>query len=473
MGSPINKIIGLKKSSFDESIKSKDGIRLRRARLIPLSKPGDEMTLTSIFLSSFKLVDEFKRYLFKELKLQNGGKVFVYTEVAFPDFKESRIDGLILIVKAGVIKDAALLEMKNKTHELNQEQVERYIQVAREYKIPKVVTVSNQFVSEVTQSPLKLKPLKTVQVFHLSWSHILTIAHVLLFKNDMNIRDEDQVKIMEEIVAYIESPVSGVIGVTQMRKGWDELTKNIHAGSHITIKDPLVNEAVLSWQQQERDMALMLSRKVGVFVVSGQKKFKADLAGRLANDCKKLVDTKTLDSTLRVKNAVSDISIKGLFEKKAVEMSVKISIPTDKTVKGQIGWMKRQIETCRKKSQERRLSTSIDSIIDTELKVDINIKHSKNMIRVPYNSFDSILEVINKKEINYFSVVLVKDFRSAFSSRKKFVQTLDSMLLDFYRGLVEHLVNWKQPSPKVVEDNYFSDIEYFIENSDISIDEHI
>ena len=131
----FNKIVGLKKSDFDESIKSKDGIRLRRARLIPLSKPGDEMSLTSIFLSSLKLVDEFKHHLFKKLNLQNGGKVYVYTEVVFPSFKDSRIDGLILVVKSGVITDAALLEMKNKSQDLEVAQVEKYIQVAKELKI--------------------------------------------------------------------------------------------------------------------------------------------------------------------------------------------------------------------------------------------------------------------------------------------------------------------------------------------------
>ena len=473
MDTPIKKIVGLKKSDFDNSIKSPGGIRLRRARLIPLTKPGDEMTLTSIFLASLKLVQEFKQHLFKELKLQNGGRVYVYTEVAFPEFKESRIDGLILVVKAGVIKDAAILEMKNKNNLLEQEQVERYIQIARALKIPKLITISNQFVSALTQSPLKLKPLKSVQVFHMSWSYIMTLAHVLLFKNETNIRDEDQVKIMEEIVAYLESSVSGVSGVTQMRAGWDELTKNIHAGSHIKISDPLVNEAVLSWHQQERDMALMLSRKVGVFVKSGQKKFKSDLAGRLTSDCKKLVDSKCLDSTLVVKNAVSDVQVKGHFEKKSVEMSVNIFIPSDKTVKGQIGWMKRQIENCRKKYSGSGLSADIDSLINSELKIDINIKHSKNKIRVPFNSFDSVLDEINKKELNGFSVVLVRDFRRNFGSRKNFVVTLETMLLDFYRGFVEHLVNWKQPSPKVSEDNYFSDIEYFIEHCEISIDDPV
>ena len=466
----INKIVGMKKSVFDESIKSKDGIKLRRARLIPLSKPGDEMSLTSIFLSSLKLIDEFRLHLFKELKLQYGGKVYVYTEVVFPNFEDSRIDGLILVVKAGVIKDAALLEMKNKNHDLEITQIERYIKIAKELTIPKLITISNQFVSEVTQSPLPIKPPKSVSVYHLSWSHILTLAHILLFKNDNNIRDEDQVRIMEEIVAYFEAAISGVVGVTQMKTGWEELTKKIHSGSHITAKDPLVSEAVLSWHQQERDMALMLSRKVGVFVKSGQIKYKNDLAGRLTSDSKALVENKSLSSLMKVKNAVSDITIDAYFEKKSVEMSVRVSIPSDKTIKGQIGWIKRQIQTCQKKTKDDSLSKSMGDLLNRELKIDLNIKHAKNHLRIPFNSLDDIVKEIDNKEINCFHVVLVKDFKGAFTAPKKFVITLDQMLLDFYRGFVEHLVNWNEPSPKVVEDNYFSDIEYYIENCDLELD---
>ena len=54
----LTKIIGLKKSEFDIMAKLPDSpIQLRPARLIPALKTGDEMALTSIFLSTLKLVN--------------------------------------------------------------------------------------------------------------------------------------------------------------------------------------------------------------------------------------------------------------------------------------------------------------------------------------------------------------------------------------------------------------------------------
>ena len=57
----LKKLIGLKKTDFDLYMKKHDDIlpiqiHVRPARLIPMLKIGDEMALTSIFLSSLKLV---------------------------------------------------------------------------------------------------------------------------------------------------------------------------------------------------------------------------------------------------------------------------------------------------------------------------------------------------------------------------------------------------------------------------------
>jgi hypothetical protein len=53
--------------------------------LIPTLKTGDEMALTSIFLSILRLVKEYKYNIFKDLKLINKGQVYYYTEVTFPE----------------------------------------------------------------------------------------------------------------------------------------------------------------------------------------------------------------------------------------------------------------------------------------------------------------------------------------------------------------------------------------------------
>ncbi len=461
----FSKLIGIKKSEFDALIQAEKGIRLRRSRLIPTTKVGDELSLTSIFLSSLRLIDEFKNHIFKAINMPIGGKLYVYTEVSFPLFKDSRLDGLVIIVKGGKISDAAILEMKNKNNELDVDQIKRYLEVAKALKIPRLITVSNQFVSEPSQTPLLIKPPKSIKMFHLSWTYILTIAHLLLFKNNMNISDADQASIMEEVIAYFESNISGVLGVTQMRKGWDELTRAIFSGVTFKQNDEKVAEAVLSWHQQERDMALALSRKVGVLVKSGYTKHRTDLKQRLLDDAKKLATQNNLSSILKVDGAVSDINIDAIFEKKAIEMSIELSIPQDKTLRGQAGWMKRQVSKCRTKCEQLNLNEDIDFLFTRELFVDVNIKFAKTDHRVLAINIESIINDLKGKDITSFKVVLSKDFKSAFTSRKKFVSTIDNLLIDFYKGFVEHLENWTKPSPKVIEKQYsYPDENNYIEN---------
>jgi hypothetical protein len=88
----INKLIGLKKIDFDLFIESNQ-IQVQKTRLIPTLKTGDEMALTSIFLSTLRLVKEYKLNIFKDIKLLNSGHAYYYTEVTFPEIdKKSRID---------------------------------------------------------------------------------------------------------------------------------------------------------------------------------------------------------------------------------------------------------------------------------------------------------------------------------------------------------------------------------------------
>ncbi|GAG68540.1 unnamed protein product, partial [marine sediment metagenome] len=125
-----------KKNEFDKFTK-KGGIKLREAHLIPIIKPGDEMALASVILSSIRLIKEFRRMIFSDTKISKGGHIFVFNEVIFSQFPNSRVDGLLLTVRGGVIKDAAIFEMKNGTNDLDQEQIERYKKIAESYNIPK------------------------------------------------------------------------------------------------------------------------------------------------------------------------------------------------------------------------------------------------------------------------------------------------------------------------------------------------
>ena len=462
MDKKIDKIVGLKKSEFDLFIEKKS-ISLREARLIPSIKIGDEMALTSVILSSIRLIKEFRKMILSAAKMMTGGKIYVYTEVGFDEFKDSRIDGLIIIVKSGIIKDAALLEMKNGTDELEKEQIEKYIKIAKNYNVPRLITISNQYVSEPSQFPINIKPPKSINLYHYSWSFLLTLAHILLFDNDLNIEDEDQVEIMKEVVYYLENDKSGVSGFTQMKQGWKEVVEKINSGTSIKKTDPDLDEAVISWQQEEKDMALILSKNLGIFVNSGDSKYKNNLQGRINNDKTTLLEKKRLTSSLKVKGAISDIRINARFDKRIIEMSVDLKAPQDKKIRGQMGWIKKQIENCYKKNQSEYEK------IAKEIFIDVSLKNMSKNERITVANIDSFYTDFKDKEVKEFKLIFIKDFGKQFSSRKNFVKIIEEMLIDFYTGIVQHLSKYEQPAPKIIEKKEIFNTEIIPEQNEISL----
>jgi len=461
MNKIFNNIIGLKKEEFDKFINVSEGIFLRSAKLIPFINPGKEEALTSVFLSSLKLIKEFREDILASIGIRIGksGKIFVYTEINFPNDIENRIDGLIIIVKGGTIKDAALLELKNGKDEIKEEQIKRYLEVAKCYGIPRLITISNQFVSSPTQFPISIKSSKNVDLFHLSWSYILTLAQILLFKNDKNIEDEDQAAIMNEVVDYFEHNKSGVCGFTQMKPGWKSVVDKHKAGIELKYEDCDVKEAVESWMQEERDMALILSRNLGLLVKSGESKFKNNFVARIDRDIKKIVEKKVLTSTLRVEGAVSDITINVHFGRRCVEMTVIINPPRNKKSIGQLGWLKKQLEKCRNKCEKK-----YESIIN-ELHIGVRLKKSNHFDRFHLSKLEERAEDYKKKEIREFRVVQVKDFGGKFSAQKKFVETIEKMLLDYYECVVQYLEQPRVMAPKMtsVNNDDIEDIEKIVE----------
>ncbi len=436
----LTKLIGLKKEEFDYFVISGQ-IQLQSARLIPVLKTGDEMALTSIFLSSLKLIKEFRDGIFKEIGLSRSGKIYYYTEVSFKEISPSRIDGLIIVVQKNKITDAAFLEMKSGKNTLVKEQIEKYIEVAKKLKVEKLITVSNEFVSDVTQSPLKIKTPKKITLLHFSWTYIITKGQLLLFKNDTNIEDKDQVEIMKEVLYYFENPLSGVRGYNQMKPGWKELCENVHAHKPLKIKDDYISDAVLSWHEEERDMSLLLSRRLGVLVRPINKS-----TDRLKEDVKKVVKDNMIIGGISVKGAVSDILINADFERRVISMSIKILPPSNKGNSAKVTWITKQLLNCNKKSPvifERHKK---------DIWIESNIKFAKDNIKIKISELSNLSEIVKStKDIQWFHVKLNKSFGSKFSNPKKVIELMENMILDYYEGIVQYMVSWKKPAPKIVE----------------------
>ena len=437
------KLIGMSLDDFDALLSSGKELHLQPARLIPFYKPGDEMAITSIFLSALRLVNEFRDQVFRTINLSRSKYLRIYTEAEFVLFERKRVDGLILVIRGKKIIDALLLEVKNKSNELNVQQIQDYLGIAKAYGVPNLLTISNQFVSFPTQSPLNIRPPKNVSTYHLSWSFILTVAHILLAKNDNNIADEDQVEIMSEIVYYFESPNSGILGFTQMKPGWVELTQKANAGTSLKITDPCVEETVSSWLQEERDMALILSRKLGLLVKSGKAKFKNDLSARVKHEKKELIGCSCLKSSLQIDGAASSLDIKAFFDRKNVEMSATLSPPLDKKTRGQISWIGNQVK------QSERKNPDLFKLLLPDLFIEITLKFVSAPIRLHFNELDTAADMIGGREIKSFSIVLLKYLGRKFESRKGVVQIFEDMLLNYYQGILQYLKRWEKPVPQI------------------------
>lgn len=438
MKKKFSKLLGLKYEDFLIHIDTKQ-IIAQKARLIPLLKTGDEGALTSIFLSTIKLVKEYRDSIFKEVKIGRNGKAYYFTEVIFNDIdKNSRIDGLIIVVSKGIIRDAIVFEMKNKNLSVDKEQVNKYINLCKKIGVLKMATVSNEFVSDSTQSPVKAKAPKNFSLYHFSWIYLMTKGQLLLFKNDDNIKDQDQVEIMREVLHYLDNPKSGVNGYHIMKRGWKETVEKITNRIPLKVSDEFVEEAVESWHEEEKDMALLLSRKLGILVKS-----TAHNKESLKNDIRKIVKNQELFGNLSIKNSVSDIKIRVDFEVKAVSMSVKVVPPLNKGTAARISWIGKQLEYAKKKNE------SIFQSIEKDILIEANIKHARKHIRIPLNGFDTLVQDSKGKEIQAFNIVLLSKFNTGFASNKKFITLIESMVLNYYAGIVQNLANWNQPAPKL------------------------
>lgn len=434
----LAKLVGLKKEDFDVFVRTGQ-IQVQSSKLIPTCKIGDEMALTSIFLSSLRLVKEYRDNIFKEIKLTRSGKAYYFTEVSFPELdKKSRIDGMIVVVVKETIKDVVFFEMKNKNVGIDKIQIERYLELAKKLKVDKLITVSNEFVANSSLSPINVRVPKSISMYHFSWTYLMTVAQLLLFENEENITSLDQIEIMNEVMEYLENPVSGVSGYTKMKAGWKELVESIGAQKPLKISDQFIEDAVLSWYEEEKDMALYLSRNLGVLVKSTPKK-KDSLKSDIAN----VIKRNSLCGILSVKNSVSDIKVLADFERRSVSMSVKVIPPLDKGTKARITWLSKQLQNCKKQTE------MIFSKMEKDIWIEADIKFGKSHIRINLSELGTLLDLTAGREIQAFNVILISRFGVNFASVKKFVELIERMIIEYYAGIVQHMTNWNRHAPKL------------------------
>jgi hypothetical protein len=189
------------------------------ARLIPTSgingAEEQERRATSALLAVMGSVKEFGRALIAPLGAPSGA-IETYIEVPF-DLGGRRIfpDGLIR-ARRGTKSWTALVEVKTGDNALATEQLENYLDVAREHGFDALITISNEMPPSPGIHPTAVdrRKLRKVSLHHWSWTEVLT--HAVMQKEFRGVADPEQAWILGELIRYLEHPKSGAMSFDDM-----------------------------------------------------------------------------------------------------------------------------------------------------------------------------------------------------------------------------------------------------------------
>ena len=400
-----------------------------------------EERATSVLLSMFMFVPQFAEAVLNEAGAKVGQRSTIqcYTEIVFnnKDFNNLRPDGLIVITH-GKKSWSALVESKVGNNNLNKEQIENYLDLAKEIGANAVITVSNQFATIPTHHPVPVAKNKTrsVELYHFSWMAVLSKAVVM--SNTKSIEDREQAFMLKELVRYLNHPSSGICAMSSMNPEWKDICNQVQQGATLNKSSKDAEETVSAWHQLFRYLAVDLSMSTNSKVTVVVSKAHAnDASVKQQEDVNELVSNGMLTDELSVPNAASNILVTADFTRRVITLSMKIDTPKDKTKPtAPINWLIRQLKSTEENDVLIR-AVWPGRVSDTQERLSAVLEDSS--ILVPEGMKDLPRNIL---------VVRVIDLGAKFKQPKNFVEYMLSSVKDYYRDVGQHLNKWVPKPPK-------------------------
>ncbi len=407
------------------------------ARLIPAfgirGQEEQEKRATSSLLAVMRAVPEFGKSLVCELGAPRG-RISTYAEVQLKDAagKTSIPDGAI-VVERGKKSWRALLEVKTGTAELNEEQVSRYIDLARAQDFDAVITISNQITASVDESPVKIhgSKLKRVSLWHLSWWWVITEA--VLQHRHRGVSDPDQAFILGELIAYLDDERSGAGGFQDMGQQWVSVRE---AARDQTLRANADARAVAeSWEQFLDYLCLSFGQDLGSDVEPVRRKQSRE--DRFEALVRELVEAGKLTASFRVPDAIAPVSIEADLRNRRVTTRVRVPAPQEGRARGRISWMLRQLK---------------DAPPDLRVEVSFARTSETTACLLPAAREDPQLLLSGtdpKREPRAFDLALTRPMgKKRGRDQGSFIGDTRRHGIEFYREVVQDLKPWRAPAPK-------------------------
>lgn len=412
------------------------------ARLFPvLADTSKEGRAVSVLLASMSIVDDLSRTMLATVGRPRMGvrtRVRTFTEVVpanMPGVVAGRPDGLI-VVETGRRSWTALVEGKIRRSKLDAEQIETYLKIAKANGIDAVVTISNEFAAVPHHHPVRVKVPKGVELFHWSWTSILTHAKVLLAEKE--VEDREQKYLLGELVRFLDDDSTGVMRFDRMGGDWRGMVSSVVAGAALVDSDA-VEDAVANWHQECRDLALKLTEEVNSKVsIHLPRAHLNDPQKRAADDADKLRGDAMLAVEFDVPDAAAPIKVEANLKTRSIHVHMTLRAPGDrKSARARTNWLLRQLA-----------SSKPD---DLHVKADYpNRRHDPQcpLAEVRENP-DVLRHPIANAPPTAFEVRMVRDAGARFAGAKSFVDEVDATVMRFYLEAGQRLKNWQPAPPKM------------------------
>ena len=317
------------------------------ARLIPTSgingAEEQERRATSALLAVLSAVREYGRALLKPFGAP-AGPVEAYIEVPFVlGEKKLYPDGLVRVAR-GSRSWTALVEVKTGSNELATEQLENYLDIAREQGFDAVITISNEIPAVAGQHPTKVdkRKLRKVALHHLSWSQVL--AEAVMQKEFRGVADPDQAWILGELIRYLEHSRSGALEFDDMGESWTAVRDAVAAGT-LRASDKGIATVVARFDALLRFASLSLGRRLGTEVVPVlSRKEQADPTLRAAALTQQLCSSGQLSGGIRIPDTVGQLVVTADLRAGRVTCHVDLAAPGAGRPTTRVNWLVRQLK---------------------------------------------------------------------------------------------------------------------------------
>jgi hypothetical protein len=413
------------------------------ARLIPAmgirGQEEQEKRATTSLLAVMGAVPEFGQALVGPLGAPKG-RISTYAEVQLKDAAgKTHIPDGVVVIERGKTLWRCLVEVKTGSAALEGEQVNRYLDMAREHRFDAALTISNQITSVPTDSPVDVdrRKLRSVALVHLSWWRILTEA--IVQHRHRGVSDPDQAWILGELIAYLDDERSGASGFQDMGENWVRVRNGAGDGT-LRSSDAEVRDVAGRWDQFVEYLCLGLGQDLGRDIRPVRPR-KQTAAARLESDSAALADAGALVAAIRVPDAVGPLVVRADLRTRKVVTSVSVDAPGEGRPSTRVNWLVRQ------------LKDAPDGLL-----IEASFANSKAttaaLLRAAREDPQTLLLPNDpKRPPRAFRLALSRPMGTKRGKgERSFVLETRKQAIDFYRELVQNLRAWRPSAPKLPDE---------------------